>query len=275
MSLAFQERFRDRIAVVGRQGELEVTESRPVNKEMSKRGMQSLPLSPALTFARPIKLHQSPTPSSVDPYPRSHAPTEPPYLPASSLKSTETHSTLHFKTPPGGTLSESLPLTSREISDNPTRLNPPPRSETPQKPTNHRRAIQRPALLTSSNPQLPVKSLQTGPRSQPSFSPYTLQDYRLIRPAKYMVLGGLGPHMVGSQEWLKKRDLDNRRKTYGQQVIAANSHRLSLNSSGRHSEAQSTPFSSSSRQRAMDFSRGIHPPSPKFPRVSVFLERRY
>lgn len=51
------------------------------------------------------------------------------------------------------------------------------------------------------------------------FSPYTLQDYRKIKPSKYFVLGGLGPINKENPEWKVRFKLYRRRLDYGQRVL--------------------------------------------------------
>lgn len=271
MSLAFQERFKDRITAVGRQGELQIAGSMPIPKDLSKQGTQSLPISPSLPFVRPIHLPQSPAP--FPPFVLDKLATAP--LKAASLQTSETQSTLDFRTPLAGSLSEPIPLSNRVLPDCAKKPIPSPRrSETPKKSPSVKRIIERPALVGSMTQASSTQVSIPGSRTQFSFSPYTLKDYHLIKPTKYLPLGGLGPFMIGTQEWMKKKELDSRRKTYGQQVLATNSSRLSLNSSSHQSDHQEAPFSSSSsRQRALDFARSVHPPSAKFPRLAVFLDK--
>ena len=271
MSLAFQERFRDRIAAVGRQGELEVAGSIPVVKDSSKRAVQSLPMSPALPFVQPIHLKQSPIP----PFPTfvldklSSVP-----LQTSSLHTSETQSTLDFRTPLAGSLSEPIPLTTRDPPAHPNRPIPSPRRSDPLKRSpSVEREIERPTLVGSHSVAVSTQISPPESRLRLSFSPYTLKDYRLIKPTKYTPLGGLGPFMIGTQEWAKKKDLENRKKAYAKQVLSVNSSRLSLNSSTHQSDHQATPFSSSSRQRALEFARNVQLPSVKFPRIAVYLDR--
>jgi len=271
MSLAFQERFKDRIAAVGRQGELQTAGSVPVSKDLSKRGTQSLPISPSLPFVRPIRLPRSPSPfppfvldklSSVPPKPV-------------SLQTSETQSTLDFRTSLAGSSSESIQLSNRALPDHTKKPIPSPRrSATPKRSPSVIKDIERPALVGSISQASSTQVSIPGSRTQFAYAPYTLKDYHLIKPTKYLPLGGLGPFMIGTQEWMKKKELDSRRKTYGQQVLATNSSRLSLNASSHQLDHQDAPFSSSSsRQRALDFARSVHPPSAKFPRLTIFLDK--
>jgi len=266
MSLAFQERFRDRIRAVGRQGELEATDPAPVVKNRSQPAHSS-PLPSSFPFARP--LHHQPQASlpAFVPVSSNKLPSKPTPSPVASV----THSTQMFRTPLGGSLSESTPLSKPQLPVQSNTPNPHRKNQLKTSPI-LKKAIERPALFAAMGQTNTEKIAVSEARSQVSFSPYTLEDYRLIRPTKYLPLGGLGASMIGSQEWLRKKELDSRRRTYGQQVLAANSSHLNFPS--HKSEQQDSPFLSSSRQRALDFARSVQPPSPKFPRVAVFLDRR-
>lgn len=60
-----------------------------------------------------------------------------------------------------------------------------------------------------------------------NFTPYTLKDYHSIKPQTYYQLGGLGPN-VGSEEWLQKKNLNEKRINYGLNVYLINAARLPL-----------------------------------------------
>ena len=253
MSLAFKERFRDRMGAVGRQGELEDPNSLP-----SSQIQPPLHTSP-LPFARPLHLHQS----------QASQPSFPPVRPPAQPAVAAAHSTTMVGTPLKGSLSESIPLRKPPLA---TQTNTPisHRNDLRKSSDILKKTIEKPGFF-AANTNNPEKKARSEPRSQAGFSPYTLEDYRLIRPTKYSPLGGLGASMVGSQEWLRKKDLDSRKKTYGLQVFTAN--RTQIHFSSRRSDHQDSPLAQSSRQRALTFSRSVHPPSPKFARVSVFIDR--
>lgn len=249
-SLAFKARFQDRMGAIGRQGDLEDPSSLP---------QPPVHTSP-LPFARPLRLHQSQASQSSFP------PVKPPPQPIVAAS----HSTIK---PPAlliGSLSESSPLRKPPL---PTQTNTPNshRNDLRKSSDILHKAIAKPSFFAGSRKN-PEKQARSEPRSQAGFSPYTLEDYRLIRPTKYSPLGGLGASMVGSQEWQRKKDLSSRKRTYGLQVFTANRTQIHF-SSGR-SDHQGSPLAESSRQRGLNFSRSVHPPSPKFPRVSVFIDRQ-
>lgn len=58
------------------------------------------------------------------------------------------------------------------------------------------------------------------------FNPYTLTEYNHIKPNKYYELGGLGPINVGTDEWIKKKEMQDRKLQYSKQVNTAHSNNL-------------------------------------------------
>ncbi|OMJ84732.1 hypothetical protein SteCoe_14123 [Stentor coeruleus] len=51
------------------------------------------------------------------------------------------------------------------------------------------------------------------------YKPYTLQDYQNIKSNKYYELGGLGPSNIGSEDWKLKKEMFEKRVSYGKQVM--------------------------------------------------------
>lgn len=47
------------------------------------------------------------------------------------------------------------------------------------------------------------------------YKPYTIHDYYSIKPQKYYELGGLGAATIGTEEWLKRKNVSEKRKAYG------------------------------------------------------------
>lgn len=47
------------------------------------------------------------------------------------------------------------------------------------------------------------------------FKPYTIQDYYSIKPEKYYELGGLGSATIGTDEWIRRKNVSDKRKAYG------------------------------------------------------------
>ena len=54
------------------------------------------------------------------------------------------------------------------------------------------------------------------------YIPYTLKDYKVIKPHVYYQLGGLGAYNVGTDEWIAKKNNYDKRKQYGQNVNFSN-----------------------------------------------------
>jgi hypothetical protein len=50
------------------------------------------------------------------------------------------------------------------------------------------------------------------------YQPYSLKDYREIKPTTYQVLGGIGPARVGTKEWEKQRLKQMKMKAYAERV---------------------------------------------------------
>lgn len=55
-------------------------------------------------------------------------------------------------------------------------------------------------------------------QASPGFKPYTLSDYKAIKPDKYYELGGLGQINVGTEDWVKKKETHDKRKEYAQRI---------------------------------------------------------
>ena len=55
------------------------------------------------------------------------------------------------------------------------------------------------------------------------FHPYTMEDYKVIKKRSKGRLGGLGPVMVGREDWTKARDLRKKRLEYSQIIGAKRS----------------------------------------------------
>jgi len=188
-SQQFQEKFRHRSKLVPKQGNLDVSQSRPVNpghpspflragaviaQTASQFSAQETEAS--FIFAKPIKLAK-----------RTHLETD--------LESTEQV----LSTP-------SMKAASEPASGH--RLN---RSvdfeENPVAGKHQRKA------------SMPVQDLR--PRAV-DFVPYTLQEYRRLRGGgKWVLLGGLGPRSQESEDWQRSHYVHKRRTEYARQLHAA------------------------------------------------------
>ena len=51
------------------------------------------------------------------------------------------------------------------------------------------------------------------------FVPYTITDYSFIKNNKYYELGGLGAATIGTEEWMKRKRVSDKRKNYANQII--------------------------------------------------------
>ena len=58
------------------------------------------------------------------------------------------------------------------------------------------------------------------------FTPYTLEDYHNIKYKTYYQLGGLGPSSVGTNEWMKKKVINDKRVRYGKKIYFINAGNL-------------------------------------------------
>lgn len=68
----------------------------------------------------------------------------------------------------------------------------------------------------------PLEELQPVQIKFTEFRPYTLQDYQSIKPSNYYTLGGLGPSNIGTEDWLRKKQLIDKRNEYGRKVVKVN-----------------------------------------------------
>ena len=98
------------------------------------------------------------------------------------------------------------------------------------------------------------------------FKPYTLKDYQIIKPKNYYELGGLGPTNVGNHEWMKKKEMIDKRVKYGKEIKLHNSATLPL--LPLVSPVQVVHVEESLRQKALNFARNI-PRPPLRTQVSI------
>mmetsp|Transcript_14666 Transcript_14666/g.27183 ORF Transcript_14666/g.27183 Transcript_14666/m.27183 type:complete len:300 (+) Transcript_14666:49-948(+) len=103
-------------------------------------------------------------------------------------------------------------------------------------------------------------------KSSPSkspYNPYTLKDYKQIRPSKYYILGGLGPSNVGTEVWTEKKSLYDRRVDFAKKLQRLHAEQLLPTS--RKPTAESASPEPSTRQRALEFAKNIKKPPLKMP----------
>lgn len=208
-ALSFQEKFKNKLSTVGRQGELNLSQARPVavlvpeSKSHFKYAAAAVlqaktPLQQAgelsaaqerkedfPVFAKPIRITRK---VISDTFSECAAPVR---LMVADVAISETGVTGSHK------VSQSIDF-HPALVDSPPPLYCPPSTKAPSKDymRNHRKQ---------------VKSAD--------FTPYTLQDYRKIKPSKYFVLGGLGPINKETPEWKLRFKLHRRRLDYGQRVL--------------------------------------------------------
>lgn len=73
----------------------------------------------------------------------------------------------------------------------------------------------------------PLEEIQPVQMKFTEFRPYTLQDYQSIKPNNYYILGGLGPSNIGTEDWLRKKQLIDKRNEYGRKVVKVNREKTS------------------------------------------------
>ena len=91
------------------------------------------------------------------------------------------------------------------------------------------------------------------------FKPYTIKDYNNIKPKVYYQLGGLGPGNVGSDDWILKKKLNEKRTNYGLNIYYINAARIPLLPVGHGKEIE-LDKEDGVRQRALKFAKGIRKP---------------
>lgn len=187
-SLQFQEKFRHRSKLVSKHGDLDTSQSRPINPDSHSTFLRAgvsialvsshFPVQEAeepLVFAKPIKLGRR-------------------MIVKTDLEGKE----------------QVLSTLSRKAASEPTsghRLN---RSidlaENPVSCRHQRKG------------SMPVQDLTT---RVVNFVPYTLQDYRLLKGGgKWVLLGGIGPRSQDSEAWQRSHYVHKRRTEYAHQLHA-------------------------------------------------------
>lgn len=104
---------------------------------------------------------------------------------------------------------------------------------------------------TKASP-LPVKQ-----STRLDFVPYTLKDYHMMLSPPTMGVGALGAATLGSEDWAKRKQFENRRKAYARVTFQRNSNQIAI-SSPRKPFKPSPP--SSSRLRGIEFAKKLHLP---------------
>ena len=187
-SLQFQEKFRHRAKLVSKQGELDTSQSRPINPDYHSaflRAGAAIALVPShfpaqeteepLVFAKPIKLARR-------------------MIVKTDLEGKEqvlsTPSAKAASEPASGhRLNRSIDFAENPVS------------------CRHQR-----------QGSMPVQDLTT---RVVNFVPYSLQDYRLLKGGgKWVPLGGIGPRSQESDAWQRSHFVHKRRSEYARQLHA-------------------------------------------------------
>ena len=94
------------------------------------------------------------------------------------------------------------------------------------------------------------------------FVPYTIKDYQAIKSEKYYKLGGLGPSNIGTDDWLARKELAEKKMSFAKKVKIANAN---LPPSGYKKKTE-VEKEISKFEKAKIFAMGI--PKPKVKTVS-------
>lgn len=113
---------------------------------------------------------------------------------------------------------------------------------------------------------LPKKKVRsTGSLPRPDFNPYTLMDSQ----GTFTRTNGLGAFMIGSEDWMRKKEQHERRQVYARHVLETN-HALIVHQ--RPKRDSHSPVLQSARQRALAFAKGIKKPTVE-PKSTVASHR--
>jgi Jhy protein len=110
-------------------------------------------------------------------------------------------------------------------------------------------------IINSSDSQDMNKSYEKKSRE---FVPYTIKDYYIIKPKTYYQLGGLGPANIGTNDWLHKKELNDKKMRYGKNIYYLNAAKLPLLPMSTHQKNNKDVLNS--RSRALNFAKTIIKP---------------
>ncbi|CAG9323186.1 unnamed protein product [Blepharisma stoltei] len=103
--------------------------------------------------------------------------------------------------------------------------------------------------------------LSTGYSKKFQENEYTIpksNDYYNPKSGKYYELGGLGPLTVGTEEWNRRKEMQDRRNLYAKHVNTANANSLPPAKPKKVVEKEK-----SSREKAIEFAKNVPKPIPK------------
>ncbi|OMJ96043.1 hypothetical protein SteCoe_425 [Stentor coeruleus] len=170
MSSAFQERFKNRVNYIGKQGVIEIENSTGIQKPLNSQIFDT------------------------------------PFQPLKAAPLVEK-------------IIDKFNATSYEIPTSPG----PAEIKIPETQVRKQTQSAKPYLNTDQQTRTEMPTQQSF-KNFGEFKPYTLQDYKTIKSDKYYELGGLGPSNIGSEEWKKKKEMFEKRLSYGKQVMQVNSN---------------------------------------------------
>lgn len=120
--------------------------------------------------------------------------------------------------------------------------------------------------LPQPEPLVKKQVRSTGSLPRPDFNPYTRMD----ASGAFTRSNGLGAFMIGSEEWLRKKEQRERRQAYARQVLVSN-HDLLRHQHPRRDSLSPQPLST--RQRAIEFARGIKKPKAEKKKAVTSAQR--
>lgn len=209
MSSAFQERFKNRVNFLGKQGVMDLGDSNVIQK-----------------------------PNNNQVYDFSYE----------TFKSTPTIKTNY----------QNFPSSSYEIESQKDPYISKPKPSQSQSQNRKQTLSARPYKnIESQNQTRSNVKTQKGQKTFDDYKPYTLQDYQNIKSDKYYELGGLGASNVGTDDWRQRKEMIEKRLSYGKQVKIANAN---LPPSGMKKTTKEEVKVVSKVERAKQFARMIPKP---------------
>jgi len=118
-------------------------------------------------------------------------------------------------------------------------------------------------MRKKSNSSLDGSEIINKSCSKIDYKPYSLKDYDTIKPKTYYLLGGLGPSNIGTEDWTRKKELNDKRWNYSKDVYYANAAKLPL--FPPTSPIRPQIIIDNSRARAIEFAKSIIRPPLKLP----------
>ena len=231
MSRQFLERFKDRMATLGPQGDIEVGTTAPIQPK-------AMAVSPSFpTRKPPPELHRQPIKATNPSVNEGKAQ-------VSSLPPTSHH-------PPGPLLH---PI--REIST--------PFTRSPQRST--KKALSVPKSVSAGHSL--ASTLKTSSQSGSPYTPYTLQEYKLTQLRGCVELKGLGS-VAGSQDWERKKEMRDRQRMYSMKLFVDNANRLGYQQAQPKERKAGLQQLTNARVRALEFAKSIKLPSVQTQRQAL------